>query len=254
MTGLLGRLAVRFRPTIFKSQKGQDRWVILEVMPWKRRGFFLDLAAADGLTHSNTHVLEKWFGWSGLCIEPNPGFFAELKGRRRCRVDQSVISDRRERLRFRIDNGQLGGVVADDTDNNERVRGDQLTKAEIVELPAQPLNDVLERHNAPRVIDYFSLDVEGMRGANHLDHRLRSLPVPLPDDRAADAAVNEVLFDNGYVFVKNFSFDSFYVHFSVLDSRPIRCEPFEQVPPKDWQSLPRPLVAELIESRSGRLS
>ena len=46
--------------------------------------------------------------------------------------------------------------------------------------------------------------------------------------------MNEVLFDNGYVFVKNFSFDSFYIHFSVLDSRPIHCEPFEQVPPKDW--------------------
>ena len=234
MTGLLGRLAARFRPTIFKSQKGQDRWVILEVMPWKRRGFFLDLAAADGLTHSNTHVLEKWFGWSGLCIEPNPGFFAELKGRRRCRVDQSVISDRRERLRFRIDNGQLGGVVADDTDNNERVRGDQLSKAEIVELPAQPLNDVLERHNAPRVIDYFSLDVEGCeeRIISTIDfdrYQFRCLTIERPTPR-----VNEVLFDNGYVFVKNFSFDSFYIHFSVLDSRPIHCEPFEQVPPKDW--------------------
>ena len=70
MRGLLGRLATRWKPAIFKGQKGQDRWVILEALPWLRRGFFLDLAAADGLTHSNTHVLEKWFGWRGICIEP----------------------------------------------------------------------------------------------------------------------------------------------------------------------------------------
>jgi FkbM family methyltransferase len=234
MTGLLGRLAARYRPTIFKSQKGQDRWVLFEVLPWKRRGFFLDLAAADGLTHSNTHVLEKWFGWTGVCIEPNPAFFAELKARRRCAAEQAVVSDRRETVRFRVDNGQLGGVVADDTDNNPRVRGEQLARAEIVELPAVPLNDVLARHNAPRVIDYFSLDVEGCeeRVLQALDfgrYQFRCLTVERPTPR-----VNEILFAHGYVFVKNFSFDSFYVHPSVLDERPLRCDPFEQVPPKDW--------------------
>jgi FkbM family methyltransferase len=234
MIGLIGRLATRFKPAIFKGQKGQDRWVIQEVLPWKRRGFFLDLAAADGVTHSNTLVLEKWFGWRGICIEPNPAFFAELKARRRCAVEPSVVSDRRERIRFRVDNGQLGGVVADDTDNNERVRGDQLARAEIIELEAMPLNEILERHNAPRTIDYFSLDVEGCeeRIISSLDFRryeFRCLTVERPTPR-----VNEVLFDNGYVFVKNFSFDSFYVHPSVLDGRPLRCEPFEQVPPKDW--------------------
>lgn len=234
MRSLIGRLAARWQPTVFKGQKGQDRWVILEVLPWKRRGFFLDLAAADGLTHSNTHVLEKWFGWSGICIEPNPRFFAELKGRRRCILDNSVISHRRERLHFRIDNGQLGGVVADDTDNNARVRGEQLSKADIVELQARPLNEILERHNAPRMIDYFSLDVEGCeeRIISTLDFRkyqFRCLTIERPTPR-----VNEVLFENGYVFVKNDSFDSFYVHPSVLDTRPIPCQPFEQVPPKDW--------------------
>jgi FkbM family methyltransferase len=234
MRSLLGRLATRFRPTVFKGQKGQDRWVILEVLPWKRRGFFLDLAAADGLTHSNTHVLEKWFGWTGICIEPNPRFFAELKSRRRCNVEQSVVSDRPERLRFRIDNGQLGGVVADDTDNNARIRGEELTKAEIVELPARPINEILEWHRAPRTIDYFSLDVEGCeeRIISTLDfsrYEFRCLTIERPTPR-----VNEILFERGYVFVKNVMFDSFYVHPSVLESRPLNCEPFEQVPPKDW--------------------
>src|SRR5262245_43652313 len=79
MRGLFGRLAARLRPSIFKGQKGQDRWVLMEVLRWQRGGFFLDLAAADGVTDSNTHVLERWFGWAGICIEPNPAFFAQLK-------------------------------------------------------------------------------------------------------------------------------------------------------------------------------
>ena len=53
----------------FKSQKGQDRWVIFKALPLKRKGYFLDLAAADGITHSNTYALEKLFGWSGLFIK-----------------------------------------------------------------------------------------------------------------------------------------------------------------------------------------
>jgi FkbM family methyltransferase len=234
MRGIFGQLAARFRPTIFKGQKGQDRWVICDILPWKRRGFFLDLAAADGVTHSNTHVLEKWFGWTGICIEPNPEFFAELKARRLCVLDQSVISDTPETVQFRTDNGQLGGVVADDTDNNPRVRGHQLAQAKIIELEALPLNAILDRHNAPRVIDYFSLDVEGceervLRTLDFRRYQFRCLTVERPTP-----GVNAILFEQGYVFVKNYSFDSFYIHSSVLETRPIPCEPFEQVPPKDW--------------------
>ncbi len=234
MRRTLGQLAARFRPAVFKGQKGQDRWVILDVLPWKRRGFFLDLAAADGVTHSNTHVLERWFGWSGICIEPNPTFFAELKTRRRCVLDSSVVSDCRERVPFRIDNGQLGGVVAGDTDNNPRIRGPQLAQAEIIELQAFRLNDILGRHHAPRVIDYFSLDVEGceervLRTLDFGRYQFRCLTVERPTP-----GVNAILFEHGYVFVKNHAFDSFYVHPSVLQTRPLVCQPFEQVPPKDW--------------------
>ena len=79
----------------------------------QRKGFFLDLAAADGITSSNTHILEKLFGWDGICIEPNPTFLQKLKKTRNCIIDGSVISDKREKVSFRIDNGQLGGIVAE---------------------------------------------------------------------------------------------------------------------------------------------
>ena len=46
--------------------------------------------------------------------------------------------------------------------------------------------------------------------------------------------VNEILFKNGYEFVKNFRFDSFYVHSDIKKKYNIKGDPFEQIPAKDW--------------------
>jgi len=135
--------------------------LISKMFPLKRNGFFLDLAAADGITHSNTYVLEKIFGWSGICVEPNPLFLQRLVKTRNCIIDRSVVSNKREEITFRIDNRQLGGIVDVDTDNSFDVRGHQPANAITISLNAVLLNDLLELYDAPRVIDYFSLDAEG---------------------------------------------------------------------------------------------
>jgi len=207
----------------FKGQKHQDRWVLFHVLPLLEYGFFLDLAAADGITHSNTYVLEKHFGWGGLCIEPNPFFYKQLLDNRDCLADSSVVSDNREILDFRIDNGQLGGIVAEDTDNNSSTRGEQLSDATIISLQAKPINEILKDNKVPEVIDYFSLDVEGSeeRIISTIDfnsYQFRCITIERPTEK-----VNEILFDNGYVFVRNVSFDTFYIHPSVLKETNIVC-------------------------------
>ncbi len=218
----------------FTGGKGQDKWVIFTALPFKRKGFFLDLGAADGITNSNTYILEKLFRWNGICIEPNPIFSQRLKKTRNCIIDCSVISDRHEKVRFRIDNKQLGGIVAEDTDNSMKVRGEQLLNAEIIILDAVTLTELLDRYNTPKIIDYFSLDVEGseervIRGFDFDRYRFECLTIERPTPK-----VNEILFENGYVFVKNYWNDSFYVHSSLTVKRKIRCQPFEQLPAKGW--------------------
>lgn len=217
----------------FKGQKGQDRWVMFKVLPLKRGGFFIDLAAADGLTHSNTYVMEKFFGWQGVCIEPNPGFTDVLRARRNCIIEPVVVSDVAEQVVFRIDNGQLGGIVADDTDNSEAIRSDQLKNAETRTFDAVTLSELLDRNDAPKIIDYMSLDVEGaeervIRGMDFDKYQIRCITIERPTPK-----VNEILFANGYSFVKNHRFDSFYIKADLIDKH-IECQPFEQVPAKDW--------------------
>ncbi|HWH23476.1 MAG TPA: FkbM family methyltransferase [Candidatus Limnocylindria bacterium] len=216
----------------YKSQKGQDRWV-LEVLRNKRRGYFVELAAADGMTHSNTYVLEKYFDWQGLCIEPNPDFYAQLVHNRSCRTDPAVVDERPGEVLFRIDNGQFGGIVGDDVDNNPGTRGKELEAARAIRLSAEPFVTVLRRHAAPTVIDYLSLDVEGaeervLRSFPFESYIFRCVTIERPTPR-----LNEIMLAAEYDFVKNVQFDTFYVNRSIPAGLVARGA-FEQVPPKDW--------------------
>ena len=208
--------------------------MILEVLPFKRGGFFVDLAASNGFQSSNTYVLEKYFGWNGICIEPNPHFFAQLQKKRKCHLSDAVISDVEEEVQFRIDNGPLGGIVAEDTDNNPRVRGAQFENAVILDRRTTPFATLLENYHAPNIIDYLSLDVEGseeriLRNFDFQKYTFLCMTIERPTP-----LVNGILRKHHYRFVKNHLFDTFYVHESVQIKRNLPCQPFEQIPPKDW--------------------
>ena len=66
------------------SQYGQDVYLINSIFPDRINGYFVDVGAYDGITLSNTFILEKHLGWSGICIEPNPEAFEKLRANRSC--------------------------------------------------------------------------------------------------------------------------------------------------------------------------
>ena len=41
----------------YKSQYGQDKWIIEEIFPNKTGGYFVELAEGDGVFLSNTYTL-----------------------------------------------------------------------------------------------------------------------------------------------------------------------------------------------------
>lgn len=57
------------------SQLGQDK-IVDEYFHGKRNGVFVDVGAYDGVTFSNTLMLGREGGWTGVCIEPLPDNFA----------------------------------------------------------------------------------------------------------------------------------------------------------------------------------
>lgn len=221
------------------SDRGQDRWVINEVFPGKSNGFFLELGAADGFSESNTYVLEKRYGWNGICIEPHPDLFDALvnKYKRSCTCVPKAVDATRGSVEFVL-SGQTSGLINDEADNSPTKRADLIDAARaegrVTVVEALPLAELLDEYGAPSVIDYFSFDVEGLE-----TRILREFPF----DRYTFLAItierptpelNELLFSNGYHFVRNSLYDTFYVHESLPGFSEIEREPFEQLPLKDF--------------------
>lgn len=114
-------------------------------------GFFLDLAANDAHHLSNTVWLEE-FGWNGICIEPNPQYHAH-HALRKCQTVSAVVeSPATQTVKFKMD-GYMGGIIG--YDQKDGSHGD------VADTPTVSLESILRRYNAPRLISYFSLDVEG---------------------------------------------------------------------------------------------
>ena len=133
------------------SQARQDE-LVFNLLHGKRGGYFVDLAANDALLMSNTFSLEHFFGWNGLCIEPNPLYWPGLSYRK-CDLVAAVVARDREEVHFRFSNKEFGGIVGEKFDNKG-------TKKENPRLTVT-LVEVLKRFNSPNTIDYMSLDVEG---------------------------------------------------------------------------------------------
>lgn len=190
------------------SQCGQDKWVIKDILKFKRGGFFLDLAAGDGINISNTYVLEKRYGWNGICIEASDNLFSKLKENRSCICENACIDGKEHTVKFIERNGFSGGIVDSNTDN--KVATDYVLKK------TTTLKKILQKHNAPRIIDYFSLDVEGaetriMEGFPFKDYVFSAMTIERPSK-----LLKFILKREGYIVVGVNPCDKLYIHKSTL--------------------------------------
>jgi|CXWL01.1.fsa_nt_gi FkbM family methyltransferase len=143
------------------SQLGQDIWV-LEKTGYKRNGYFVEFGATDGVLLSNTWLLEKEFDWQGICAEPNPKFFAQLKQSRQCTISEAYIGGATgKQVEFILADAFGGSQEYADDDQHADKRAAYRAAGKVLSLSAISLNDLLQQNGAPREIDYLSIDTEG---------------------------------------------------------------------------------------------
>ncbi len=156
------------------SQWGQDRWVV-DYFRGKRKGFFLEIGAGDGIWISNTLLLEREYGWTGILVEPTRTFEKLVTNRSGCICEAKCISSERQEMTIveifdrgqagiddkASDNTLLSTVTEGDVHRIDDFRSSWGVPQKAYKVPAVPLADLLDAHHAPAVIDYFSLDVEG---------------------------------------------------------------------------------------------
>lgn len=133
----------------------QDKWVE-SAFDGKREGFFVEIGASDGVGSSNCCMLERRLDWSGICIEPNPDFYAKLCENRNAICLNRPVAPTERDVEFCLA-GYYGGIQ----DNLSSWHEKEWKGKPKIKMRTQVLADILDEHNAPSVIDYLSLDIEG---------------------------------------------------------------------------------------------
>jgi FkbM family methyltransferase len=125
----------------------------------KRGGVFVEFGAADGMTGSNSHLLEAHYGWRGILVEPARSWHAELVKNRQCILDRRCVTDRTgDQVLFRDCTERALSTI--DSYRNADAFGGQRSASARYEVDTISLNDLLDEHGLEE-IDYLSIDTEG---------------------------------------------------------------------------------------------
>jgi len=135
------------------AQLNQDIFALL--VNRFRPGYFLEIGANDGITLSNTLYLEAEFGWRGGLIEANPRYEAALR-KRRADVLLKGIGNEEQAAQF-VDAGLYGGIASE----IDAVHEKHTRSAPCIDIQLTTLAKALAELDAPKIIDFLSVDVEG---------------------------------------------------------------------------------------------
>ena len=198
-----------------RSQLGQDI-LALSVSGLDKPGFFVEFGASDGVALSNSHMLEKNFGWTGILCEPSTAWHEALKQNRSCIIDtRCVYSVSGESISFSENYlGELSAITAYAKPNASGILKRTTSSYEVETIS---LLDLLKEHNAPKFVDFLSIDTEGsefeiLKNFNFQSYRFGAICV---EHNFADTRekINNLLLANGYVQVHPdlSDFDDWYV-------------------------------------------
>jgi FkbM family methyltransferase len=213
-----------------KSQIGQDIFAI-----WATNGlqdgFFVEFGALDGTSLSNTHVLEKHFGWTGVLAEPNPRYWDDLEAARKKSFisHECVWSTSGEELSL-TDAGVFTSISTFATNDKH---ADKRAGGEIFTSRSVSLQDLLDKYHAPLTINFMSIDTEGseLEIINAYDfqgiRRIESIAVE-HNHSAIREPIKEILLHAGYlnVFPDKTKHDDWFVLPDLFASRNTRFDEF----------------------------
>ncbi len=201
---LKGIFPVKFKTYIkkfrnFNGYQGLDERMLKYIN--YSNGFYIECGANDGVNQSNTWYFEKCLNWKGLLIEPIEIVFKELK---KNRAKKNFFFKRALRpFGYKKKNVELKLNLKDtlttrsNYDNVNRIK---------VKVKSANLNFILNKIKAPKLIDFFSLDVEGdeflvLKGINFKKYTFKYILIECDKFKK----LKNFLEKNNYRFVKKMS-------------------------------------------------
>lgn len=215
-----------FLPTMahtYYSQFEQDKFIHEEYFPDLKNGVFVEVGAHNGITFSNTYFFEKELGWTGICVEPIPEVFAQLRQNRTCKCIQGCIANSpKDALMFRaasqaIPTEMLSGLVRTYEPSLFQNLSAQVNQSkgqlQILTVNCFRLNDILHCNNLKHV-NYLSIDALGAEEEilQSIDFDNVQIDVITVADFHKDHKVVKFLEDKGFQSVRRMSDDILFVN------------------------------------------
>jgi FkbM family methyltransferase len=154
-----------------KSENGQDIFALF-ANNFKSGGSFLEFGAYDGVTFSNTYLLEKNFGWQGLIIDPIPSHFNIIKQSRSCQQLLAAVTPEKQKF---------VKVVEEPASNLSKITERKIL-SKLHTVPAFTLTEILDKYFLSKDLDFLSIDTEGndieiLKSINIINYRIKSICV-----------------------------------------------------------------------------
>jgi FkbM family methyltransferase len=157
-------------------------------------GFYIECGANDGINQSNSWYFDKYKNWKGILIEPIPRLFKELKNNRNCKnifINKYLVSEKYSKEYIYI------------TDKN---LASKIEKNSSLKVEVSTLNKILKENNAPKIINLFSLDVEGyefevLEGINFSKYKFEFILI----ETNKSIKLKKYLQNKSYLFIKELS-------------------------------------------------
>ena len=207
---------------VSKAQLFQDLFVQF-IHGDKSNGTFLEFGATDGVSLSNSMMLENKFGWSGVLAEPSPQWHEKLFENRpnSTILTECIYSETGRKLDFFVSDSGVLSTLDEfrESDVSSMPGNTQLRNASgyNCEVETISLNDVILEYFDGAKIDYMSVDTEGseLLILKQFDFSKYAPKVVTVEHNFTDAEkeLDQLFFRNNYKrFFKGFTqFDAWYV-------------------------------------------
>ena len=194
------------------SQKGEDL-IIDKYLGWKKRGFYVDIGAGDGCRFSNTKRFYRK-GWGGINIEPDPTSYEKLTKNRKKDINLNLGIGRKNGkfIFYRFTPSTLSTFSIEKAEEYKKQGYKLIDKREI---EVRKLDDVLSEYCKDKIIDFMSIDTEGIDievlESNNWDKWRPKLIVIETEKNESCKKVYQFLIEKGYSKVFDNNLNSIYL-------------------------------------------
>lgn len=142
-----------------KSQLLQD-YFVASFFKFKEGGTFIEFGATNGITDSNTFLLESKFAWNGVLVEPIISFYNKLRLNRKSKTLNNVVyHESNKSILFQESIFPELSTIKGYGDSDDHNRKGNI--ASEYNIDTITLNEIFEKYFNDKTVDYLSIDTEG---------------------------------------------------------------------------------------------